>query len=158
MTQDKILPCDPGCKGIGFEIKSISNLIKRYVDRNFSRPPSDNTTQVQGWIIGYLYERRGGDIFQRDLEEAFRIRRPTVSAMLGKMEQSGYIVRESVPRDARLKKIVLTGKAVELHKHIEEDIARIEADLARGITDEELVIFRRVLDKIRANISEEKPE
>lgn len=158
MFQEKIPPGTDAGKGIGFEIKSMSNLIRRYFERSFICPHNDGTTQVQGWIIGYLYDRRESDIFQRDLEEAFHIRRPTVSALLGKMEAGGYITRESVPWDARLKKITLTDKAVELHKHIEAGIARVESEIARGITEEELEVFHRVFDKIRANISEKTSE
>lgn len=42
------------------------------------------------------------------------------------MEEKGLIKRESVPYDARLKKLVLTDRAIELNKIIEIDIVEID--------------------------------
>ena len=53
------------------------------------------------------------DLRQKDFEQQFNIRRSTASNILALIEKNGLIQRESVPYDARLKKIVLTDKAIE---------------------------------------------
>ena len=63
---------------------------------------------MQGWIIGYLYQNRDKEVFQRDIQEQFSIRRSTVTGILQLMEKNGLITRSSVERDARLKKLELT--------------------------------------------------
>ena len=76
--------------------------------------------------------------------------------MLKLMEKNGLITRESVPYDARLKKIVLTDKAVDIHKKAVKNIKMIENTLKDGITDDELQAFYKVVDKIKANVEVEE--
>ena len=64
----------------------------------------DELTAMHGWILGYLCRNEHKDIFQKDIEAEFKICRSTVTNILKLMEKKGYIKRESVPYDARLKK------------------------------------------------------
>ena len=68
------------------------------------------------------------------------------------MEKNGYITRESVASDARLKKIVLTEKAITLHNLIIEDIRQREKRMKTGLSEEELATFFSITEKIRANL------
>ena len=43
------------------------------------------------------------------------------------MEKNGLIKRENVSKDARLKKIVLTQKAMEIRKNVSKAIEDVEA-------------------------------
>ena len=104
-----------GEKDVGFEIRTLSNLIRRDVERNIANMDPKPNGRIHGWAINYFYENRDRDIFQKDFEEKFSIRRSTASNMLKLMEKDGYIKRVSVENDARLKKIVLTDKAVKIH-------------------------------------------
>ena len=71
------------------------------------------------------------------------------------MEKNGLIRRESVAQDARLKRIVLTQKARDLHRQIEADILAFESNLARGISEEEQEVFLRVAKKMQENLRED---
>lgn len=51
---------------------------------------------MNGWVIVYLAHNSDRDVFQRDLEERFNVRRSTVSNILSLMEKKGLIKRESV--------------------------------------------------------------
>ena len=67
------------------------------------------------------------------------------------MEKNGLIKRESVPYDARLKKITLTDKAVDIQHIVDKTFIELEETLKKDITQEELEVFYRVLDKINSN-------
>lgn len=136
---------------LGFEIRTISNLIKRYFEQH--KPEEfKESTGVHGWAIRYFYENRNKDIFQRDFETRFSIRRSTATNMLKLMEKNGLICRVSVQTDARLKKIVLTEKAIAIHKKAIKNIEVFETLLEGDITEKELDSFYIVLDKIKANL------
>ena len=139
-------------KSIGFEIRVLSNLCRREMDRSSSIQYVESVTGTNGWIIGYLAENQDRDIFQRDLEEEFSVRRSTASKVLKLMEQKGLIRRESVPYDARLKKLVLTETALDMHSHVARDAELLEAKLARGLTEDELKTFFSIADKIKHNL------
>ena len=82
---------------------------------------------------------------------AFSIRRSTVSRTIKLMEKKGLIKRESVDYDARLKKIVLTEKAMEINELIENDMRTMGEKFADNLTDEEVEQFSCIITKIRKN-------
>ena len=115
----------------------------------------DEITNKNGWIIGFIADNQDRDIFQRDIEEMFSIRRSTVSSMLQLMEKKGLIIRESVGYDARLKKLTLTPRAWEIHNQMIENLKENEKKLSTGLSDEEISVFFSVLERIRSNAEEE---
>ena len=141
-------------KSIGLEVRMLSNLIRRDIEKHASIHKFGPENGVRGWAIDFFYENRNRDIFQKDFEEKFQIRRSTASNILKLMEKNGYITRISVESDARLKKIVLTDKAVRLHNFVILDIDKREKRMRAGISDVELETFFRVIEKMRKNLEE----
>lgn len=139
---------------ISFQIRTLSHLVKRVVDQNAFPGEVTHPTGVQGWIIGYLYENQDKEVFQRDIQEQFSIRRSTVTGILQLMEKNGLITRSSVDRDARLKRLELTPRAKELHERIERSVRQVEDRIAHSLTAEEKQEFIRLCEKIRENLSE----
>ena len=70
------------------------------------------------------------------------------------MEKHGYIYRESVEKDARLKKIVPTPKAEELRPILLKHIAFAENYLTKGISEEDVITCKKVLCQMYHNLSE----
>ena len=68
------------------------------------------------------------------------------------MEKNDLIKRESVDYDARLKKITLTQKALDVQSVVLDAFDRFEKTMQQGISDEELTVFYSVLDKINKNM------
>lgn len=128
------------------------------MDRNFSvkRCDAEGATAYHGRIIGYLSERLDEDVYQKDIENRFGIRRSTVTKLLQLMESNGLITRTAVLSDARLKKITLTEKAISMHEHFREEIDCFEAALSSGLTEEEVETFFRITDKIYNNLVEKE--
>lgn len=109
-------------------------------------------TQMQGWIIGYLYRNTGTDVFQKDLEAEFHIARSTATGILKLMEKKGLITREPIPRDARLKRLVLTDKSLDFQMEILQNFNALDQILRSGISQEKLGTFFEVAEQIRVNI------
>lgn len=137
---------------LGFELHRASRMVKRSIDSDTNKIYADKMTGTHGWAVGYFYSNKNRDIFQKDLEQEFNIRRSTASKILSLMEKNGLIKRESVPYDARLKKITLTDKAIEVQNKIDENFEKLEITMRRGISDDELNTFFNVLDKICDNL------
>ena len=73
-------------------------------------------------------------MFQKDLENAFGIRRSTVSKTVELMEQKGLVLRESVNGDARLKRLSLTKKAEEIIDAVSRGVDRMEEDIKNSFS------------------------
>ncbi len=142
---------------LGFQLKAVNNLIRRNLDVRFEQAGLSELVGMQGPMIGYLYDKgQERDVFQKDIERAFNIRRSTATVMLQTLEQKGYIVREPSRIDGRLKRIVLTDKAIEQNFRIRRQIDAFHLELEQGITPGEKAEFLRILEKIRNNL--EGPE
>ena len=128
---------------IGYEIKALSNLMRRKLwEMQVAPPPDcDEFTEMQGILLGFLCRNRDQEIFQKTLEEAFSIQRSTASRLLKRMEADGLIVRLPVSRDARLKRVVATPRAEALN----EQAAASQAELDQ---------FMATLEKIRKNLED----
>ena len=138
-------------RSISFEINKTSRMIKHRCDKTMK---IDMPTPVHGRILGFIYKHDGQDVFQRDIEKAFNIRRSTATNILQLMEKKGFITRENVSHDARLKKIVPTKKAYEINEAVMETFELLEEILKDGVSKEELDAFFRVLDKFNNNLKE----
>lgn len=138
---------------IGFEIKLADNLIKRSLEA--TKPKElDTATGCHSFALRFFAENSDRDIFQKDFEEKFSIRRSTATKILQLMEKNGLIERKKVENDARLKKIVLTKKALDIHNKAVENIEVLEQNMLKDISQDQIDNFLKVLDKIKANLEE----
>ncbi len=138
---------------IGVELRALGNTIRRYFEFSCQKQEIQCATGNNKWIIHYLAENEGKDIYQRDIENHFTLARSTVSRVLNLMEQKGMIKRQPVDQDARLKKIVLTEEAKKIQGIMREDSERFERILTRGFTEEELETLYSYLQRMRSNLS-----
>lgn len=132
------------------ELKALGNAIRRCV--NAAGEPEDmGLTGGQSHILLYLYLNRGREVYQRDVEAEFNIRRSTATRLLQAMEHKGFITRESARQDGRLKRLVLTPMAETYSAGVEEHMRAMEDKLLHGVTSREREEFRRICAKILAN-------
>lgn len=138
---------------VGHEIHVLSNMIGRKIDEEKRQRNMGDVSPVQTWVIRYLHDHKGQEICQRDLERDFNITRSTVTGILQLMEKKGYIVRVSVPTDARLKQILLTNQGEDLYYEFRDQIQTMEKLLVQGMTEEEIDQLIFLLGKIRKNLT-----
>ena len=137
---------------IGAAFKSIAHRIDRIMNNIPAIRDNGKLTSIQVWILNFLFRTEGKDMFQRDVEREFHIRRSTATEILTAMERNDLIRRERTDYDARLKKIVLTGYAAEIRKQLQTQMRRLEAALTDGFTDDEIRQFFAFVDRFKANL------
>lgn len=140
---------------IGIEIKKLSHMILRQFLAYEVAKGREEVTNMQGHVLGYLYKRQGRDVFQRDVEADFSISRSTATGILKLMERKGYIRREAVEWDARLKRLALTEQGKSVHLEIVQDIRYLDRKLLEGVSREEQEIFWRVVRRMERNAERE---
>lgn len=138
---------------VGIEVRKVSNLFRRNLESRLT-PAEVGVTGIQRMVLRFLADHADRDVYQRDIESFFAIRRSTATRMLQLMEKNGLLARESVSSDARLKKMVLTPAGAALHRKTEADIQVMEAKAVQGMTDGEIGQFFSLLDRIRKNLEE----
>ncbi len=141
---------------LGFQVHDLSKRMRQRVNELDMEDGADYITASHGWIIGFLHKNRDKEIFQKDLESQMHMAKSSITTILQSMEKSGYITRVPVERDARLKKIVLTPEGEKFHEKTKEHIYACEEQARKGLTEEEVAEFIRLLSKMRSNFSAPK--
>lgn len=141
---------------VAFEIRNLTILMKRKMDdklggNGYKKP---KFTQMHGWAMDYLYNNRDREVYQKDFEKSFGIRRSTASNILRLMEKRGIITRETAEYDTRLKKITLTPEAIRHHDIVTSHMEEFEKELIKGIPPEKLEVFFDVIESIKQNLGD----
>ena len=136
---------------LGFTIRALHNMIKRYLSVTMPQEARDATAGNVGILI-YLDKHSDREVFPQDIENQFSITRSTVSRVLALMERKGMIRREPVLRDARLKRIVPTDRAHDIAQSLRDNADRADEMLLSGFSDEESAELRRLLLKVKGNL------
>jgi DNA-binding MarR family transcriptional regulator len=129
-------------------------MIRRRADANTYMSQLNKITGTNNWILQYLEDRDGEDVYQKDIEEKFSVTRSTVSKVLKGMEAKGLLFRENVSNDARLKRLKMTdeGRRISHLASIERDA--LESRMTEGLTEDELDTLEVLLKKIACNLAE----
>ena len=128
------------------DIMRIANRLSREMSAA-GASCGEELTGINARILAFI-DAAGTDVFQRDLEEAFDVRRSTVSHVVRRMEQKGLLRRESDPRDGRLKRLVLTERSRARCRAVCEDMQALEDRAMSCLTPGELETLRALLSRI----------
>lgn len=141
-------------KSIGFEIKTINDLIKKRIMCDKENDYHISHTQIK--IIQYMYIHKEEVIYQRDLEKKFDLKRSTISGIIDTMEKNNLVKRIDSKEDLRLKKLVLTDMALNKINVLVDKIVKFDKSLEKNISKKDLDTFYKVTEQIKNNIINEE--
>ena len=142
---------------VGRLIRILSHSMRRHNPAEMIE--NDDLTLMQKHVLKFiLLETIHRDLYQKDIEEEFQIRKSTVTGYVQLMEKNGFLIRESDKEDARKKRLVPTAKAEKLRVKILEDINQIEKIMVEGIKEEDVTTCKQVLYHVLENLIEKHKE
>ena len=135
---------------IGKFVKIINNMLDSKANRDFRKW---DLTCSQHAIIAYLFDHQSVETTQRDLEETFSLKNPTVTGLLNLLENKGMIQRVTNPKDRRSNIIKLTEKSRALEKQLTASRKMAEEAILKGFSSDEKQqlesFMRRLMDNIQ---------
>ena len=108
-------------------------------------------TAAQGHIMGYLAHQKQPPC-PRDIEAEFQLSHPTVSGLLQRLEQKGFIELRPDPEDRRCKRIYMLPKGEACHELMHSILLENERRLVKGFTPEEQEQFGSLLHRAIINM------
>lgn len=108
-------------------------------------------TAAQGHIMGYLAHHQEAPC-PRDIELDFKLSHPTVSGLLSRLEQKGFIELCTDPEDRRCKRIYILPKGKECHDRMHQTIMNNEERMVQDFTEEEKQLFADFLNRAIENM------
>jgi MarR family transcriptional regulator for hemolysin len=93
-----------------------------------------------------------GELTQKQLADRLRIEAPTLVGILDRMEKAGWIERRPAPNDRRKNLIIPTLRVQPIWNKVVGVARQVRARATAGITPEDLVAVKRVMDRIQKNL------
>lgn len=138
-------------QSIGFVVKQINNVFEKDLNTRLKRL---GITSSQCAVLDYLFHTNKEEVNQRDVEKNLNLKNPTVTGILKRLDEKGFILCVSNAADKRKKNIYLTEKAYDIQRKMEADRRKLDRELTRGMTKKEVAALRRGLEKLLYNIAE----
>ncbi|MCP4137553.1 MAG: MarR family transcriptional regulator [bacterium] len=140
----------------GFLIAKIHQLSGRIFAKKLKEHNINEINPAQGRILFVLRENETLSI--RDLSKKTSLGKSTLTSMLDRLEESGYIKRLHSKEDRRKIMVERTQKDRALQS-VYETVSREMTNLFyAGFSDREITAFEKYLSKIHKNLSENENE
>ena len=136
---------------MGFMIKQINNVYEKDLNERLRKI---GITSSQCAVLDYLFHTSKDEVSQRDVEKGLNLKNPTVTGILKRLDEKGYILCVPNTRDKRKKNIYLTEKAYDIQRRMETDRRKLDRELTRGMTKREVESLRKNLEKLLYNIAD----
>ena len=137
------------------KIGKILKIVNNYMDKDINNCLSDyNITRSQMGILIYIQvaECKNIEANQVDIEKEFNLKNPTVTGLINRLEEKGYIKRVRSDKDKRYNKLELTESGREILNKGKRKAQENEEKLLKILTDDEIKELKRILTKIVNNI------
>jgi len=112
-------------------------------------------TASQGRLLGFIARRGDTPTYAKDVEMALDLSHPTVSGLLSRLEQKGFLTQETDPKDRRSKRIVLLEKGKACQEWMYQRLLAHEERIVRGFSPEERAQFLALLQRAIENLHPE---
>ena len=105
---------------------------------------------AQSRVLFVLHEEKS--VSQKELAKQLNVTPPSITSMIKKMENDGYITRKVDPKDQRVMRLTLTEKGESLIEYVLKTADEMDKKVFGGMSAEEKMLFRRLLMQIIDNL------
>ena len=99
--------------------------------------------RAQSGILFALHQE--DSMSQKELAKRLNVTPPSITSMIKKMEQEGYIIRKADEQDQRVMRLTLAKKGKDCVAYVIKTAEKLEEIVFEGMTAEEKMLFRRLL-------------
>jgi len=107
--------------------------------------------RAPAYLLCCLYLQDG--VTQSELAEQLSVQGASVTPVLQRMEEAGWVRRERDAEDNRLVRVYLTEKGREQERSIMEQFLRMQEAIFAGIAPRERAFLRQLLTQMSQNMS-----
>lgn len=94
----------------------------------------------------------------KNLSELLNVTPATITKMVQRMEQNGFLERKMDPKDQRISRVFLTQKGKDIQEQLKQLFIQLEKDEIEGFSSEELTQFQNYLQRVQANLKNHFPK
>ena len=138
-------------KDVGVYLKKITERLQAYADKQGF---NHDITYAQGKVLFFLHTHAGGECSMKEIETYLDVSHATVSGIISRLAEKGYVTCEKSKADSRAKTVRLTEKEYASFDEMKRRRADIETMLLKGFSDAEKETMQKNLERIYQNVRE----
>ena len=139
---------------LGMLVKHINIQIEKSLNQNLR---DMNLTSSQMHVLMYLLARQGRRVTMRDVEEFLHQSHVTVTGLIQRLEQKGFVTVTVDPDDRRYRLLAATPAAAQVREALHRHRSGIEQQLLDGLTGEEADTLKALLLQVAGNMGSTLP-
>ena len=128
------------------DINYIFRLNNALIKQKNRRMAEYGLTSIQADVLVFVlmnYQKR--EVNQLDVQAVFKLTNPTVSGIVDRLEEKGFIKRVRSEKDARFRSLVALPKGAALEDTLRRSAAEAENYLVQNMSEAEQEEFERLL-------------
>lgn len=140
----------------GFLITQIKQVQGRIFDALLQKAGIEEINGAQGRILYVLWQEDGIPVVE--LAKRTGLAKTTLTSMLERMDEKGFLERVPDIKDRRMLRIFLTARAQILsdkYNQVSDEMSRI---FYKDFSEKEIVVFEKSLEKILGNLIQKEKE
>ena len=110
----------------------------------------------QFFNILFVIENAGGTLAQKNIEKILDVSHPTVTGLIARLQEKGFVECGADPDDRRNKIVTMTQKAYSLAQLLRDNRRKAEEALLAGLSEEETEQLGQTLIRLYTNLEERK--
>lgn len=134
---------------LGMLVKHINIQIEKSLNQNLREM---NLTSSQMHVLMYLLAHQGQRVTMRDVEEFLHQSHVTVTGLIQRLEQKGFVTVTVDPDDRRYRLLAATPAAAGVRETLFRHRADLERQLLDGLSAEESEVLNGLLLRVAGNI------
>lgn len=138
-------------QAVGFLFKQINNVYEKDINNQLK---GLGITSSQCEVLDYLFHCEKEEVNQKDIEKALNLKNPTVTGILHRLDEKGFVLVVPNGKDRRKKNVHLTEKAYDIQRRMELDRRKIDKSLTVGMTRREIQALYKMLNRVLYNVSD----
>jgi DNA-binding MarR family transcriptional regulator len=136
-----------------YHIGRIRRRINRFLEQELKQHRADDLVVSQGAILATLYQHRE-KLTMKAIAAIVRRDKSTVTYLIDKLIDLGYVIKCPCEQDGRVIFIELTDKAHQFEETFNAISTRLIEKVYTGLTEAEAVELERLLEKVEQNFEE----
>ncbi len=140
----------------GFLITQIKQVQGRIFDALLQKAGIEEFNGAQGRILYVLWQEDGLSVVE--LAKRTGLAKTTLTSMLERMDEKGFLERVPDIKDRRVLRIFLTARAQRLSDKYDQVSDEMSQIFYKDFGEEEIVAFEKSLEKILGNLVEKEKE
>jgi DNA-binding MarR family transcriptional regulator len=104
-------------------------------------------------LMVYLIRHHDEQVCQKDLEKELGLKKASITGLIDRLTEKGYLSREQAEDDRRKNYIRLTQKALDYKEEIYSKFQELDEIMKKDFSPEELEAFHRISEKMEKNLN-----